>query len=140
MERVGRILAIVLLAVFAAGTVAHAANATRMSFAMSLAMAAGNMDSGHMSTGDMAAGHMTGHMGAGDMGAGDMGDCDGCPPGDDGKASLCVQACLAPFIAVPAAAGFELPLMAADVTASPADELTGLIGPPESPPPRTIIL
>ncbi|NRP70829.1 hypothetical protein ILFOPFJJ_01711 [Ensifer psoraleae] len=137
MERLGRILAIVLLAVFAAGTVAHAASATRMSFAMSpAAMAAGNVDSGHMSTGDMGAGH----MGAGDMGAGDMGDCDGCPPGDDGKASLCVQACLAPFIAVPAAAGFELPLVAADVTASPAEELTGLIGPPESPPPRTIIL
>ncbi|MCZ4092449.1 hypothetical protein [Sinorhizobium psoraleae] len=142
MERLGRILAIVLLALFAAGTVAHAASATRMSFAMSpAAMAAGNVDSGHMSTGDMAAGHMgAGHMGAGDMGAGDMGDCDGCPPGDDGKASLCVQVCLAPFIAVPAAAGFELPLMAADVTASPAEELTGLIGPPESPPPRTIIL
>ncbi|MDK1388574.1 hypothetical protein QN224_24500 [Sinorhizobium sp. 8-89] len=137
MERLGRILAIVLFAVFAAGTVAHAASATRMSFAMSpAAMAAGNVDRGHMAAGHMGAGD----MGAGDMGAGDMGDCDGCPPGDDGKASLCVQACLAPFIAVPAAAGFELPLMAADVTASPAEELTGLIGPPESPPPRTIIL
>jgi hypothetical protein len=112
MDGVVRIFAIVLLAVFAAGTVAHAANVTSMSLAMSPAA----------------------------MADGDMGDCDGCPPGDDGKASLCGQICLAPFAAIPTAAGFEVAVMAADVAAKPAEEMTGRTGLPAPPPPRTIVL
>ncbi|PSH64283.1 hypothetical protein CU102_22480 [Phyllobacterium brassicacearum] len=112
MNRLARIFAIVLLAVFAAGTVADAANVTSMSLAMSPAA----------------------------MADGDMGDCDGCPPGNEGKASRCGQICLAPFAAIPAAAGFELAVMAADVAASPAEEITGSSGLPDPPPPRTIVL
>jgi hypothetical protein len=112
MDRLARIFAIVLLAVFAAGTVAHAANVTSMSLAMSPTA----------------------------MADGDMGDCDGCPPGDDGKASLCGQICLAPFAAILVAAGLELPVMTADIAASPAEEIAGRTGPPDPAPPRTIVL
>ena len=42
----------------------------------------------------------------------DMGHCDACPP-DDGKTPVCDQACLAPFVAIPAAVGVELPFIAA---------------------------
>jgi hypothetical protein len=112
MDRLARILAVVLLAVFAAGTIAHGASATSMSLAMSHDAMAG----------------------------GDMGDCDGCPPGDDGKASLCGQVCLAPFAAIPAAVSIELPLVAAEMAASPLQEMVGRTGPPDPSPPRTIIL
>lgn len=110
MDRLARIFAIVLLAVFAAGTVAHAANATSMSLAMSSAA----------------------------MADGDMSDCDACPP-EDGKAPLCGQACLAPFVAIPAAAGVELSLVVAETAASPLKEMVGHTGPPDPSPPRTII-
>lgn len=111
MDKLVRILAIVLLAAFVAGTVTHAANVTSMSLAMS---------------------HDT-------MAGGDMGDCDPCPP-DDGKASLCGQVCLAPFAAIPAAVGIELPLVAAEIAASPLKEIVGHTGQPEPSPPRTTIL
>jgi phosphatidylglycerophosphate synthase len=111
MDRLARIFAIVLLVVFAAGTIAHAANATSMSVAMSSAA----------------------------MAAADMGDC--CPPADDGKASFCMQFCLAPLVAFPAAAGFELPiLLGADSATTPAEDIAGQTGPPDLPPPRTIVL
>jgi hypothetical protein len=112
MDRLARIFAIVLLAVFAAGTIAHGASTTRMSLAMS----------------------------HGTMAGGDMGDCDGCPPGDDGKASLCGQVCLAPFAAIPAAVSIELPLVRAGIAVSPLKEIVGRTGPPDPSPPRTIIL
>jgi hypothetical protein len=111
MDRLARILAIILLAAFPIGTVAHAANATNMSLAMSPAA----------------------------MADGDMGDCDACPP-DDGKAPLCGQACLAPFVAIPAAAGVELSLVVAGTAASALKEMVGHTGPPDPSPPRTIIL
>lgn len=111
MHRPSRILAIILLAVFAFGTVAHAARATSMSLAMSPAA----MDGG-------------------------MGDCDGCPPDDDGKMLSCAQFCLAPFTAIPAAAGIELPLVATEIAASPLNETVGHTGRPEPSPPRTTIL
>ncbi|MCA1404297.1 hypothetical protein I6F26_16545 [Ensifer sp. IC3342] len=112
MDRLVRIFAIVLLAVFAMGSVAHAANATGMSLTMSAAAMADE----------------------------DMGDCDGCPPGDDGKASLCAQFCLATFIAVPAATELELPILAVDLATLSAEEIAGRTGPPDPPPPRTIVL
>lgn len=111
MDRLARIFAIILLAAFAMGTVAHAVRATTMALAMSPAAMAG----------------------------GDMGDCDACPP-DDGKAPLCGQACLAPFAAIAAAVGIELPLLAAETAASPLKEMVGRTGPPDPSPPRTIIL
>jgi hypothetical protein len=112
MDSLARILAIVLLAVFAAGTVAHGASATSMALAMSPAA----------------------------MASGGMGDCDKCPPGDDGKVLFCSQFCLAPFAAIPAAAGVELLFAAAEVTASPLQVMVGRTGPPDPSPPRIIIL
>ncbi len=113
MDRLARIFAIVLLVVFAAGTVAHAASVTSMSLAMS----------------------------SGAIADGDMGDCDGCPPADDGKASLCMQFCLAPLVGIPAAAGFELPiLLDVDVATPPTEDMAGQTGRPDLPPPRTILL
>ncbi|RWK78418.1 MAG: hypothetical protein E5X43_01125 [Mesorhizobium sp.] len=112
MDKLIRLFAIVLLAVFGAGTVAHASNATSMSIAMSPAA----------------------------MGDGDMGDCEGCPPGEDGKAQICGQACLVPFAAIPAAVGIELPLVAADIVTSPLEEIAGRTALPEPYPPRTTIL
>jgi hypothetical protein len=122
MDRLSRILAIVLLAMFAAGTVAHGARATSMSLAMSHDALAG------------------GGMAGGDMAGEDMGDCDGCPPGDDGKVPLCSQFCLAPFAALPVAVGVELSIVAAETAASPLNEMVGRTGPPDPSPPRTIIL
>jgi hypothetical protein len=112
MDRLARILAVVLLAVFTAGTIAHGASVTSMALAMSPAA-------------------MTG---------GDMSDCDACPPGDDGKAQICGAACLVPFAAIPAAVDIELPLVAAEIAASPLKEIVGRTGPPDPSPPRTIIL
>jgi hypothetical protein len=109
MDRPARIVALILLMIFVAGTVVHEANAT--------------------STMSVVA-----------MADGDMGNCDGCPLGDDGKASLCTQLCLAPFAAIPAAAGLQLLVMAFDIAAPPAEELVGRTGTPDPPPPRTIIL
>ncbi len=113
MDRLAHIFAIVLLVVFAAGTVAHAASVTSMSFAMSSTA----------------------------MADGDMGDCDGCPPADDGKASLCMLFCLAPLVGIPAAAGFELPiLLGVGIATTPAEDIAGQTGPPDLPPPRIIVL
>ncbi|AZO00970.1 hypothetical protein EJ066_29915 [Mesorhizobium sp. M9A.F.Ca.ET.002.03.1.2] len=112
MESLSRILAIVLLVVFAAGTVAHAANATSMSLAMSPVA----------------------------MDDGDMGDCDACPPDNSGKTPACGQACLAPFVAIPAPVSVELSFVAAEIATSPLEELVGHTGPPDLSPPRIIIL
>ena len=97
MNRLARIFAIVLLAVFAAGTVAHATHVTSMSLAVSPAA----------------------------MADGDMGDCDACPL-EGGKAPVCGQVCLAPFAAIPAAAGIELPFVAAGIASSPPEAPDGL--------------
>jgi len=110
MNGLARILAILLLAVFAPGTAAHAASATSMSLAMSAVA----------------------------MTDGDMGDCERCPPGDDGKARICGQVCLAPFAAMPAV-GVEVPVAAGDAAISPVAQIDGLTGPPEPYPPRTTI-
>lgn len=112
MDRLARIVALILLTIFVVGTVAHEANATSMSLAMSSVA----------------------------MAEDDMGNCAGCPLGEDGKASLCSQHCLASFAAVPAAAGLQLFVMAVDLAASPVEELVGQTDTPDPPPPRTIIL
>jgi hypothetical protein len=112
MRRLAHIFAIVLLVVFAAGTVAHATNATSMAVAMSSAA----------------------------MADGDMGDCSACPPDDSGKPQLCGAACLVPFAAIPAWISLVLSFVAAEIATSPLVELVGHTGPPDPSPPRTIIL
>ena len=113
MDNLVRLFVMVFLAVFAAGSVAHASNLTSMSFGMSPAA----------------------------MTDGEMGDCDGCPPADNCKAKPCVLFCFTPLVAVPTAAEFELPLvLGVDVATLPAEEIAGQTGPPDVPPPRAIVL
>jgi hypothetical protein len=111
MDRLARILAIVLLAAFALGTVAHAARTTRMTLAMSVPA----------------------------MADADMGDCEGCPD-DDGNISTCGQACLAPFVAIAATAGVELPFVAASIAGSVLKAPDGHVKSPDPSPPRSIFL
>lgn len=110
MDMLARILAIGLLAVFAAGTIVYGASATSMSVAMPHDAMAG----------------------------GDMGNCDGCPPGGDGKVPLCSQPCLVPFAALPVAVGVELSIVAAETATAPLKKMVGHTGPPDPFPPRTV--
>jgi hypothetical protein len=111
MDKLARIFAIVLLAAFAMGTVAHAARATSMSLAMAVPA----------------------------MADADMGDCDACPP-DEGKTPICGQACLAPFVAIAATVGVELPFAASCIAGSVLKAPDGHVGSPDPSPPRTIFL
>jgi hypothetical protein len=111
MDKLARIFAIVLLAAFALGTVAHAARATGMSMAMS----------------------------AGAMADAGMGDCDACPP-DAGKTPICGQACLAPFVGIAASVGVELPFAASGIAGSVLKAPDGHVGSPDPSPPRTTFL
>lgn len=110
MSKIARILAVVFLAVFAAGTAAHAAAATDMSLKMSMA----SMDAG-----------------------GDM-DCTGCP-GDEGQAAACDQFCVTTPAALCAPAGIGLPDGADVVAILLGSRPDGRTGPPEPYPPRTIL-
>lgn len=110
MSNLARILAVVFLAAFAAGTAAHAAAATDMSLKMS----------------------MSGMDGA-------MPDCQGCP-GDDGQASACDQFCVTTLAAICPPATAELPHVAALVFSLPAEPSDGRTGPPDPYPPRTTFL
>lgn len=115
MIKLIRLFAVVLVAVFAAGTAVQTAktaamSATKTSFALSTVTM---MDR-------------------------DMGDCDGCPPDDDAKG--CIDFCLASFTAIPAIARIEFPFTTPDLPALPVDVLAGRTVPPDPDPPRTIIL
>lgn len=108
MSKLARILAVVFLAAFAAGTAAHAAAATDMSLKMSMS----GMDDGEMA------------------------DCQDCP-GDDAQASACDQFCITTLAAICPPALAEL-LHVADVASSPPEEPSdGRTGPPDPYPPRT---
>lgn len=110
MSRLVRILAVVFLAAFAAGTAAHSAIATDMSLKMSMA----TMDDGGMA------------------------DCQDCP-GDDAQASVCDQFCVTTLTGICPPAVAELPHVA-DVASSPlAEPSDGRTGPPDPYPPRTIL-
>jgi hypothetical protein len=110
MSNLARILAVVFLAAFAAGTAAHAAAATDMSLKMYME----TMDSG-------------------------MADCqDG--PGDDGQASACDQFCATTLSAICPPAADELPHVAAIVSSLPAEPSGGRTGRPDPYPPRTTLL
>ena len=111
MSKLTRILAVVFLAAFAAGTAAHAAAATDMSLKMSMA----TMDDGGMA------------------------DCQDCP-GDGGQASACDQFCVTTLSAICPPATAELPHVAALVSSPPAEPSDGRTGPPDPYPPRTTFL
>lgn len=110
MSKFARILAVVFLAIFAAGTVAHAAASTDMSLKMSIASMAGE----------------------------GMADCQDCP-GDDGQVSGCDQFCLLTFAAICAPAGTELPDVAEVVAVRAEGPPGGHGGPPDPHPPRTAL-
>jgi hypothetical protein len=110
MSKLTRILAVVFLAAFAAGTAAHAAAATDMSLKMSMAPM---------------------HDG--------MADCQDCP-GDDGQASACDQFCVTTLTAICPPAAAELPHVAGLGSSPPAEPSDGRTGPPEPYPPRTTFL
>ncbi|MBS3651864.1 hypothetical protein KEU06_24965 [Pseudaminobacter sp. 19-2017] len=110
MSRLVRILAVVLLAAYAAGSVAHVAAATDMSLKMSMA----TMDDGGMA------------------------DCQDCP-GDDGQASACDQFCVTTLAAICPPAGTDLPNVTNVVAARTAGPHGGHAGPPDPHPPRTIL-
>ena len=111
MIRPVRMVLVVLLAVFAVGTVVHAANATIMSVKMASAAAGGMQDGG----------------------------CDECPSGD-GKASVCAGMCVQPLWAT-AANGETLSSIIkgvfSGVYSSPIETRAG---PPDPYPPRFLIL
>jgi hypothetical protein len=106
-----RMFAIVLLAVFAAGTVVNAAGATSMSLQLS-AIA---------------------------LGDGTMADCQDCPS-DTSNSLACDQACVVPLIAIAPVAGIDLPAAQTEVAVAAVKESAGHTGPPLPYPPRTIIL
>lgn len=108
MSRLVRILAVVFLAAFAAGTAAHAVAATDMSLKMSMAS----------------------------MGDGGMADCQDCP-GDETQASACDQFCATPLAAICPPAAAELPRAANIVSSPPAERSDGRTGRPDPYPPRT---
>jgi hypothetical protein len=106
MKPIARIFAVVLLAAFAASTVAHAASITTMSLSMSLA----------------------------DTGDEDMADCTGCP--GQSKAMSCDLPCTAPFAATAAAQGSKSPALQSELMVAAATHAYGRTGPPEPYPPR----
>lgn len=106
-----RILMIVILAAFAAGTVVHAASAAVMTVKMALA------DSGSM----------------------DGADCDGCS-GDDEGAPSCDGICVAPLLAM-ANPGAALHVdIDAQTRGAAMHDAVGRTGPPDPSPPRSIVL
>ncbi|MGK9340240.1 hypothetical protein [Sinorhizobium meliloti] len=112
MTQLIRLLAVVLVAVLAAGTIVHTAKAAAMSAAMSTAV----------------------------MADADMGDCDECPPADDGRASSCIDYCLASWAAIPVTARVEFTFVTPDLPVLPLEVLAGRAVPPDPFPPRTVIL
>lgn len=102
---------ILILAVFAAGSVVHAANATSMNMQMAFAA----IDSG------------------------DMGDCQDCPDGRDDM-QACDNVCVSPSLAVVPSGQPDLP-EAGTTTESPVPHsVTGRSGLPDPYPPRSITL
>jgi len=108
MSRLARMLAVALVALFAAGTIAHAAGITTMTVKMSLADAGGS-----------------------------PADCQGCS-GNDGKAPLCEQVCVTPLVAVPPAALAAQPAGTCELAPVRLDAPAGRSGPPDPAPPRAI--
>ncbi|RWK43943.1 hypothetical protein [Mesorhizobium sp.] len=110
MSKLVRILVVVFLAAFAAGTAAHAATATDMSLKMSMS----GMDDGSMA------------------------DCQDCP-GDDAQASACDQVCVTTLVAIVTPADADLPNVTNAVAIRTAGSPGGRTGPPDPYPPRPIL-
>ena len=107
-------IAVVLLVVFAAGSVVHVASATTMSLKMALA----------------------------DGPAMDMADCEGCGTGGDGDESgmACDIVCIAPFTATLSQENPQgLRIVAESPAPSGVRDVVGRTGPPDPYPPRTLI-
>lgn len=111
MARHVRILAILMLAVFAAGSVVHAATAASMNMKMALAA----IDSG------------------------DMGDCQDCPGGSDDMKS-CDNVCVSPLLAVVPSGQPGLPEAETATESLAPHSGAGRTGLPDPYPPRSIIL
>ena len=111
MARYVRIFMIMMLAVFAAGTVVHAASAAIMSAKMTLAVIDGA----------------------------DMGDCQDCPDGS-GDMQPCDNVCVSPIMAVVPSGQPGLPQVEATTESSVLQSVTGRTGSPDPYPPRSIIL
>ena len=110
MCKLVRILAVVFLAAFAAGSAAHSAAATDMSLKTSMA----TMDDGGMT---------------------DYQDC----PGDDAQASSCDQFCMTTLAAICPPAGTDLPNVTNIVAIPTAGPPSGHAGPLDPYPPRSIL-
>jgi hypothetical protein len=104
-----RMLVLVLVAAFAAGTVAHAANATGMTLEMQ-----------HAAPID-----------------GEPADCRGCS-GDDGSTAVCDQICVAPLIVLPTETACPQTMAGHEYAGAPPRRLAGRSGPPATDPPRAI--
>jgi len=111
MARHVRILMIMVLAAFAAGTVVHAANAATMSAKMTLAVIDGA----------------------------DMGDCQDCSDGN-GDMPPCDNVCVSPILAVVPSGQTSLPGAETTTDSFVLQSVTGRTGPPDPYPPRTTIL
>lgn len=105
-----RALLFVLVAAFASGTVAHAANATSMDLTMALESA----DT-------------------------DMPDCQGCPD-DGSRLPSCDTVCVTPFVAVIPVAAADMPVIHSPLAIPAVRQVVGRTGPPDPYPPRSIIL
>jgi len=111
MVRSVRILLILLLAVFSAGSVLHAANAASMNAKMTIAA----------------------------IGSGDMGDCQDCPDGGDDM-QPCGNVCVFPILAVVPVDQAGLPEVETTIESLVSHSVSGRTGLPEPYPPRSIAL
>ncbi len=111
MARYVRILMIMVLAAFAAGTVVHAANAATMSAKMTLAVIDGA----------------------------DMGDCQDCSDGNDNMPP-CDNVCISPILAVVPSGQPSLPGAKTTTESLAPQSVIGRTGLPDPYPPRSIIL
>lgn len=111
MVSFARIVLIVVLAAFAAGTVVHAANAATMNAKMTIAAINGA----------------------------DMGDCQDCPDGNDNMPP-CDNVCISPILAVVPSDQPSLPGAETTTESLVLESVAGRSGPPDPYPPRSIIL
>ena len=111
MPKFVRILAVALLAVFAAGSVVHATSTTTMAVKMAL----------------------------GDGGTMDMADCTDCDAGGDGGL-VCDLVCTAPFVAdLGTESVVRVPVPVSTAAPNGVCDFVGRTGPPDPHPPRTLI-
>jgi hypothetical protein len=110
MKNVRHIIIVCLVALFALGSLAHAANATTMAFDM--AMADVPLDGG--------------------------GDCQACPD-NDSKSPLCDFVCLMTYLTLPTSFSIEPMTMHIAFDDAPDQDWPGRFGTPDPTPPRSSI-